>query len=93
MKTKSPNGVLGICSKTHLTSRATVCIRIQTTTSSDQTLIRVSACAKNNKPEDCCTGEYNSASKCQPSDYSKNVKAVCPDAYSYGKPYPVLFFF
>jgi len=42
-----------------------------------------SACAKNNKPEDCCTGEYNSASKCSPSNYSKNVKKVCPDAYSF----------
>ncbi|KAL1801098.1 hypothetical protein ACET3X_001440 [Alternaria dauci] len=42
-----------------------------------------SACAKNNRPEDCCTGEYNSASVCQPSEYSKNVKAVCPDAYSF----------
>ena len=44
-----------------------------------------SACAKNNKPQDCCTGDYNSPTKCQPSLYSKNVKAVCPDAYSYGK--------
>ena len=44
-----------------------------------------SACAKNNKPEDCCTGEYNSPSKCQPAQYSKNVKAICPDAYSYGE--------
>jgi beta-mannosidase len=44
-----------------------------------------SACAKNNKPEDCCTGEYNSASKCRPGDYSKNVKKICPDAYSFGK--------
>jgi len=43
-----------------------------------------SACAKNNRPEDCCTGEYNSASACKPSEYSKNVKAVCPDAYSFG---------
>jgi len=43
-----------------------------------------SACAKNNKPEDCCTGEYNSATACSPSDYSKAVKAVCPDAYSFG---------
>ncbi|KAJ4360460.1 uncharacterized protein N0V89_001023 [Didymosphaeria variabile] len=42
-----------------------------------------SACAKNNKPEDCCTGKYNSPSACKPSDYSKNVKAICPDAYSY----------
>lgn len=43
-----------------------------------------SACAKNNKPEDCCTGEYNSPTACSPSDYSKSVKKVCPDAYSYG---------
>lgn len=47
-----------------------------------------SACAKNNKPEDCCTGEYNSASKCRPGLYSKNVKEVCPDAYSFGEPHP-----
>jgi beta-mannosidase len=43
-----------------------------------------SACAKNNKPQDCCTGQYNSPSACSPSEYSKNVKTVCPDAYSYG---------
>lgn len=42
-----------------------------------------SACAKNNKPEDCCTGKYNSPTSCKPSEYSKKVKAVCPDAYSY----------
>ena len=47
-----------------------------------------SACAKNNKPEDCCTGEHNSPSACQPSKYSKSVKKVCPDAYSYGKSAP-----
>lgn len=43
-----------------------------------------SACAKNNRPEDCCTGKYGSPSSCSPSLYSKNVKKVCPDAYSYG---------
>ncbi|KIW04826.1 uncharacterized protein PV09_04010 [Verruconis gallopava] len=42
-----------------------------------------SACAKWNLPQDCCTGTYNSPSACQPSEYSKNAKAVCPDAYSY----------
>ncbi|KAF2874201.1 thaumatin family-domain-containing protein [Massariosphaeria phaeospora] len=42
-----------------------------------------SACAKNNKPEDCCTGQYNSPSACSASEYSKSVKAVCPDAYSF----------
>jgi Thaumatin family len=42
-----------------------------------------SACAKFNLPEDCCTGDHNQPSTCQPSEYSKNIKAVCPDAYSY----------
>ncbi|KAE9979432.1 hypothetical protein EG328_000844 [Venturia inaequalis] len=42
-----------------------------------------SACAKFNLPEDCCTGAHNQPSTCQPSEYSKNIKAVCPDAYSY----------
>lgn len=42
-----------------------------------------SACAKFNLPEDCCTGEHNQPSTCVPSEYSKNIKAVCPDAYSY----------
>ena len=45
-----------------------------------------SACAKFNKPQDCCTGQYNSPSACTPSQYSKAIKAICPDAYSYGKP-------
>ena len=43
-----------------------------------------SACSKNSKPEDCCTGEYGSPGSCQPNTYSTAAKAVCPDAYSYG---------
>ncbi|OCK81621.1 Osmotin, thaumatin-like protein [Lepidopterella palustris CBS 459.81] len=42
-----------------------------------------SACAKYNSPSDCCTGYHNQPSTCQPSEYSKAAKAVCPDAYSY----------
>ncbi|EON62137.1 hypothetical protein W97_01356 [Coniosporium apollinis CBS 100218] len=42
-----------------------------------------SACAKWNKQEDCCTGSYGSPSTCQPSEYSRAAKRVCPDAYSY----------
>ncbi|OCL06037.1 Osmotin, thaumatin-like protein [Glonium stellatum] len=42
-----------------------------------------SACAKYNDPADCCTGDHGSPSTCQPSDYSKAAKGVCPDAYSY----------
>lgn len=43
----------------------------------------LSACAKTNSPEDCCTGDYDSPSKCGPNLYAKSAKAVCPDAYSY----------
>ena len=43
-----------------------------------------SACAKNNKPSDCCTGYYDSPSICKPSQYSQDAKKVCPDAYSFG---------
>ncbi|KAF2396276.1 Osmotin, thaumatin-like protein [Trichodelitschia bisporula] len=42
-----------------------------------------SACAKWNKPEDCCTGSHGSPGTCSPSDYSKAAKSVCPDGYSY----------
>lgn len=44
----------------------------------------LSACAKWNKPSDCCTGSYNDPNKCKPSLYSKGAKKVCPDAYSFG---------
>ena len=43
----------------------------------------LSACAKFNLPQYCCTGSYNSPSSCSPSDYSTNAKTACPDAYSY----------
>ena len=42
-----------------------------------------STCAKYNKPSDCCTGRYDSPNICKPAQYSKNVKKVCPDAYSF----------
>ncbi|KAK4545276.1 hypothetical protein LTR36_003456 [Oleoguttula mirabilis] len=43
----------------------------------------LSACAKYNSDSYCCTGDYDSSSKCTPSYYSKAAKSVCPDAYSY----------
>ena len=43
----------------------------------------LSACAKWNLPQYCCTGSYNSPQSCSPSDYSTNAKMACPDAYSY----------
>ncbi|KAI9668635.1 MAG: hypothetical protein M1831_001074 [Alyxoria varia] len=42
-----------------------------------------SACARFSQPRDCCTGSFGSPSTCSPSAYSKAVKGVCPDAYSY----------
>jgi hypothetical protein len=42
-----------------------------------------SACAASGRDKDCCVGQYHDPEKCQPSRYSKAVKAVCPDAYSY----------
>lgn len=46
-----------------------------------------SACAKYNDDADCCLGSHNSPNSCQPSDYSKSAKKICPDAYSYGMSY------
>lgn len=43
-----------------------------------------SACAKYNDDADCCIGSHGSPETCQPSEYSKAAKTVCPDAYSYG---------
>lgn len=43
-----------------------------------------SACAKYNKPSDCCTGSYNSPNACKKGIYSAAAKKVCPDAYSFG---------
>ena len=47
-----------------------------------------SACAKYNKPEDCCTNEYNDPNVCKAGLYSGHAKAVCPDAYSFGNSFP-----
>ncbi|XP_024379415.1 pathogenesis-related thaumatin-like protein 3.5 [Physcomitrium patens] len=42
-----------------------------------------SACAAFNEPQYCCTGAYNTAATCPPTQYSKAFKAACPTAYSY----------
>ncbi|KND89863.1 Pathogenesis-related protein 5 [Tolypocladium ophioglossoides CBS 100239] len=42
-----------------------------------------SACAATNSDKDCCVGKYHDPNICKPSLYSKSVKAVCPDAYSF----------
>ncbi|KAK4946392.1 hypothetical protein LTR10_014590 [Elasticomyces elasticus] len=43
----------------------------------------LSACAKWNKDQYCCTGSHDTPATCSPSDYSTQAKKVCPDAYSY----------
>lgn len=43
----------------------------------------LSACAKYNQDNYCCTGQYDGSGKCSPNYYSKSAKSVCPDAYSY----------
>lgn len=43
----------------------------------------LSACAKWNLPQYCCTGSYSTPDSCQPSYFSTQAKQVCPDAYSY----------
>lgn len=43
----------------------------------------LSACAKYNSDQYCCTGQYDGSGKCSPNYYSKSAKSVCPDAYSY----------
>lgn len=42
-----------------------------------------SACATSGSDKDCCIGKYHDPNICKPSTYSKNVKSVCPDAYSF----------
>ncbi|KAD7477426.1 hypothetical protein E3N88_00562 [Mikania micrantha] len=42
-----------------------------------------SACLAFNKPEYCCTGDHGSPQTCQPTNYSKFFKNLCPNAYSY----------
>jgi hypothetical protein len=43
----------------------------------------LSACAKFNSPEYCCTGQYDGHDKCSTNYYAKAAKDVCPDAYSF----------
>ena len=43
----------------------------------------LSACAKWNLDQYCCTGSHDTPDNCKPSYYSTQAKKVCPDAYSY----------
>lgn len=43
----------------------------------------LSACARYNKPQYCCQGDYDDPSVCGANYYSRAAKNVCPDAYSF----------
>ncbi|CAK9155460.1 unnamed protein product [Ilex paraguariensis] len=43
----------------------------------------MSACAKYNAPEFCCTGDHATPETCSPTQYSEMFKNACPTAYSY----------
>ncbi|KAJ8642273.1 hypothetical protein MRB53_018967 [Persea americana] len=42
-----------------------------------------SACEAFGKPEYCCSGEFGTPDRCQPSVYSAMFKSACPSSYSY----------
>ncbi|KAI3697376.1 hypothetical protein L6452_30351 [Arctium lappa] len=42
-----------------------------------------SACTAFQKPEYCCTGEFNNPTICKPTNYSQIFKEACPTSYSY----------
>ncbi|KAG1472727.1 hypothetical protein G6F56_001365 [Rhizopus delemar] len=42
-----------------------------------------SACTQFNTDEYCCTGAFNGQNLCSANKYTKKVKDVCPDVYSY----------
>ncbi|ORE04089.1 Osmotin, thaumatin-like protein [Rhizopus microsporus var. microsporus] len=42
-----------------------------------------SACSATGKPEDCCTGPYNSPDACKAGAAANSIKSSCPDAYSF----------
>lgn len=42
-----------------------------------------STCAVTNTDEACCMNKFHDPNVCKPSSYSKRIKAICPDAYSF----------
>ncbi|PIA37124.1 hypothetical protein AQUCO_03000003v1 [Aquilegia coerulea] len=51
--------------------------------SDGRTIACKSACLAFNQPQYCCSGEFASPDKCQPTNYSTIFKNACPQAYSY----------
>ncbi|WOH06683.1 hypothetical protein DCAR_0626111 [Daucus carota subsp. sativus] len=51
--------------------------------SGSETVGCLSDCAALNRPEDCCTGAFNTTQTCQPSRSANYFKEKCPQAYGY----------
>ncbi|PHU30152.1 Thaumatin-like protein 1 [Capsicum chinense] len=56
---------------------------LQVKSSDGKVIACKNACLAFNKPEYCCTEEFNNPSKCKPTKYSQYFKKACPNAYSY----------
>ncbi|KAK4738270.1 hypothetical protein R3W88_001967 [Solanum pinnatisectum] len=80
-----PSGGTGNCSNIQCSSDINLqCPQeLQVKTYDGTTVACKSACFVFNKPEYCCTGEFNNPSTCKPTEYSQYFKNGCSDAYSY----------
>ncbi|MCD7447453.1 hypothetical protein HAX54_029719 [Datura stramonium] len=80
-----PSGGSGNCSNVQCSSDMNLqCPQeLQVKTNNGSVIACKSACLAFNKPEYCCTGEFNNPKICKPTKYSQYFKIACPDAYSY----------
>lgn len=58
-------------------------LKVTGNSSEEQPIACMNACQKFKLDEFCCSGEYSTPQKCQPTLYSQNFKKECPLAYSY----------
>lgn len=80
-----PSGGSGNCSNVQCSSDINLqCPQeLQVKTHDGTTIACKSACFALNKPEYCCTEEFNNPNICKPTKYSQYFKNSCTDAYSY----------
>ncbi|XP_061353911.1 thaumatin-like protein 1b [Gastrolobium bilobum] len=81
----TPQGGSGECKTSSCPNNInTVCPADLQMKGSDGSVIACkSACLAFNKPQYCCTGDFNTAEKCPPTKYSEVFEQQCSDAYSY----------
>lgn len=81
----TPQGGSGDCKPSSCPANINaVCPSELQVTGSDGSVIACkSACLAFNQPQYCCTGDYSTADKCPPTNYSMIFEQQCPDAYSY----------